>query len=301
MSTCPVSVLIVNYNSGEWLARCVEAVGRSDTAVEILVGDNHSSDDSIALLEKRRNDLRNCRVFRFEANLGFAAATNRLLHQSSGEFILLLNPDCLVEIDTLSRVLTELRNQPNAGMAGCLIRNMDGSEQRGCRRRIPTLQSAFFRSIPSWLSTRLPVTEGGTRSFDLTDTPLPDEATDMEAISGAFMLITRQAANTVGPMDEGYFLHFEDLDWCQRFRRAGLRILFVPQAVIIHRQGACSEAMPIRVEWYKHCSMLRFFSRAETDAHLGPRYLFIAAAVLGHFCLAITKIVGRRLVKLLVR
>jgi len=90
---------------------------------------------------------------------------------------------------------------------------------------------------------------------------LPDSPIKVEAISGAFMLVKRQALVDDGPMDEGYFLHCEDLDWCMRFRQKGWQILFVPGVGIVHHQGTCSHATPVRVEWHKHKGMVRFYRK----------------------------------------
>lgn len=261
-----VSVLIVNFNSGAWLSRCVTALLASNKPLEILIGDNGSSDDSLAQLSGLSNSSHSLRVFSFGRNLGFAKAVNRLLGEASGTHLLLLNPDCLVQPDTVHQMLAEMMQRPDCGMAGCLIRNMDGSEQRGCRREIPTLRSALMRSLPEFLRRRIAKRQPGTtakemRSFDLAGTPLPVAACDVEAISGAFMLLSREALKKVGAMDEAYFLHCEDLDWCLRFSQAGYRILFVPSVEILHKQGACSEARPLRVEWHKHAGMLYFYRK----------------------------------------
>ena len=121
-------------------------------------------------------------------------------------------------------------------------------------------------------------------NFDLAEAPLPEKTTPVEAISGAFMLITKAALEQVGPMDEGYFLHCEDLDWCLRFSHAGYRILFVPSAEIIHKQGTCSASRPIRVEWHKHRGMLRFFRKFHGQQH--PWMLpLVTIAILARFVL----------------
>ncbi|MBI4743200.1 MAG: glycosyltransferase family 2 protein [Betaproteobacteria bacterium] len=278
-----VSVLIVNFNSGAWLARCVDSVLANDFPLEILVGDNGSSDDSIAQLTARHGQRTGCRIFFNGCNLGFATASNRLLAASRGEFLLLLNPDCTIAPNTLAAMIAEFRRHPGAGMAGCLIRNLDGSEQRGCRRRIPTLESALYRSLPLASYARR---SAGDLNFDLTGTPLPAAPCDVEAISGAFMLVSRQAFETVGPMDEGYFLHCEDLDWCLRFTRAGLRILFVPNVEIAHGQGVCSAARPLRVEWHKHRGM-QYFYRKFYGANNPPlEVLMTNLAIWAHFAVA---------------
>lgn len=267
------------------MSRCVESVLQSPQATRILVGDNGSRDDSIGQLERfltGRTDATRCTIHRFGANLGFAAAVNRLIATTDADYLLLLNPDCLLPAATLPIVIDALAGDPDAGMAGCLIRNPDGSEQRGCRRRIPTLQSAFVRAFPA-LSRRLGM-DTAALNFDLAEAALPEKTTPVEAISGAFMLVSRAALQRVGSMDEGYFLHCEDLDWCLRFTRAGYRILFVPGAEIIHKQGTCSASRPIRVEWHKHRGMLRFFRKfhGRQQPWLLP---LVAVAILARFSL----------------
>ena len=97
--------------------------------------------------------------------------------------------------------------------------------------------------------------------FYLHNQPLPDAPVEVEAISGALMLIRREALKDVGPLDEGYFMHCEDLDWCMRFRQRGWKIMFVPDARVIHHQGTCSRTKPVFVEWHKHKGMMRFYNK----------------------------------------
>jgi GT2 family glycosyltransferase len=96
---------------------------------------------------------------------------------------------------------------------------------------------------------------------------LPTSPVAVEAISGAFMLVRRSALETVGPWDSGYFLHCEDLDWCMRFKQAGYRILFVPDVVVSHAQGGCSQGRAVFVEWHKHKGMLRFYRKFYRESY----------------------------------
>jgi len=97
--------------------------------------------------------------------------------------------------------------------------------------------------------------------FHLHKQPLPDSPIEVEAISGACMLVKRDVMEDVGLWDEGYFLHCEDLDWCMRFRQKGWKILFVPDARIIHVQRVSSQSSPVFVEWHKHKGMVRFYRK----------------------------------------
>jgi GT2 family glycosyltransferase len=124
--------------------------------------------------------------------------------------------------------------------------------------------------------------------LDLTDLPLPKSPIPVDAISGSFMLVRREALEAVGPLDEAYFLHCEDLDWFVRFRRAGWAIYLVPDAEVVHHKGTCSRGRPIRVEWHKHRGMTRFFRKFQFQDHPLPLSLLVVAGIWTHFALIAT-------------
>lgn len=254
-----IPVVIVNFNAGRRLLDCVQSVLRSATPVRVFVSDNGSSDDSLILLRQHCGDDARLHIVENGANLGFAKANNRVLSLlPDSEFILFLNPDCILQPDTLARMLPVFEQYPAAGMACCLIVNPDGSEQRGCRRRLPTPWQALVQVLQL---QRLFPDSPRIAGFNLTDTPLPTRPEQVEAVSGAFMLVRRRALEQVGPLDDGYFLHCEDMDWCARFALCGYQVMFVPDVQIVHYQGSCSHSRPLRVEWHKHRGMLRFYRK----------------------------------------
>ena len=268
-----VSVIIVNYNAGEMLQQCVALVLASDVPVEVLVCDNASTDDSLHLLQQRFPQIQ---IQRNGRNLGFATAVNQGLARASGDTLLLLNPDCLVQPDTLSQMLKAVAGKPGWGMAGCRILNPDGTEQRGCRRRLPTLGNSTRKALGR---------QSDTEGMDLHQQELPHDILSVEAISGAFMLINPQALRDVGGMDEGYFLHCEDLDWCKRFHDKGWDILFVPWVSILHHQGHCSQAQPLRVEWHKHQGMARYYRKFLKSDHSLLTAVAVHLGIYGRFLL----------------
>ena len=277
-----LSVVIVNYNCGRYLCEAVRAVLRSTVSLELIISDNGSSDDSLAALRiLTANDAR-VRVIENKKNLGFARATNIALKQASAEHFVLLNPDCIVQPRTLERLLEVLAIDPEAGMAGCLIRNPDGSEQGGCRRAIPTPWRSFVRVFH--LNKLFP-NHPRFRTFLLNETALPNKPTELEAISGALMVVRRSAVQQVGLLDEGYFLHCDDLDWCMRFRQAGWKILFVPDAEAVHYQGACSQNSTMRVLWHKHKGMIRFYRKFFRKRYPVPLMMAVMVAVWTRFAL----------------
>jgi len=227
----------------------------STMPIEVFISDNGSTDGSIHFLKNAIDDER-IHIMLNEKNLGFACGNNKAIPQIKGDYLLVLNPDCLIQPDTLAQMIPIMDADPQVGMAGCLIRNLNGSEQAGCRRHIPTPWRTMVRML--YLDRIFP-NNPKFESVAMHLTPLPKKHTYKEAISGAFMLIKRQALDDVGPMDEGYFLHCEDLDWCMRFKQKNWKILFVPSVEIIHAKGACSHSRPVRVEWHKHKGMVRFY------------------------------------------
>lgn len=279
-----VSIVIVNFNGGELLTRTTASALASSIPVEVFVVDNGSSDGSVERLRAVHGTDGRLVVVENGENLGFTRANNIALTRAKGDFALLLNPDCLVEQEALRRVLVTIERFPDAGMAGCLIRNEDGSEQAGCRRSIPTPWRTLVRVLH--LDKLFP-NHRRFRNFVLTREPLPDQPVYVEAISGAFMLVRREALKQVGLMDEGYFLHCDDLDWCMRFQKAGWRILFVPDVAVTHYQGTCSVGRPIFVAWHKHKGMIRFYRKFFRHQYPAPLMALVMGAVWSRFALVV--------------
>lgn len=254
-----LSVIIVNYNAGVALSECIDSIRATTNYAEIIVVDNASSDDSIARVQETQCGAHPVRIVQNERNLGFASACNIGAGASKGEFLLYLNPDCVVQPGALDDLIKTLVDQPNAGMVGGLLLNSDGTEQAGGRRAVPTPSRALIRMFG--LQRFLQGISAKDVRYDLNEQPLPQHPVEVDAISGACMLIRRPVLEQVGGLDEGYFMHCEDLDWCMRFRAAGWKIIFVPSARIVHAKGICSAARPIFVEWHKHRGMVRFYRR----------------------------------------
>lgn len=251
------SAVIVNYNAGLFLAACVRAA--TPQVGEVLVVDNASTDTSLNLCSKQYIDAPKLKIIRNHANLGFAAACNIGSKQATGDFLLFLNPDCYLDSSAVSALMRVLDSDPSVGMVGGLLLNPDGSEQGGGRRAIPTPWRSFVRAFGlSRFANRWPRI---FFDFHLHKQPLPTKPIEVEAISGACMMVKRTAMEDVGPWDEGYFLHCEDLDWCMRFRQKGWKIMFVPNARGTHALGVSSRSRPIFVEWHKHKGMMRFYRK----------------------------------------
>lgn len=270
-----VSLIIVNYNSGSFLLACVSsAVSQVD---EVIVIDNASSDDSLAQLERLFPADQRIRIFRNRENLGFATACNIGVEHSTGAFLCFLNPDCVLESDAVKHLLGVLYDQQDVGMVGGLLLNPDGTEQAGGRRAVPTPWRSFVRAFGlSCFADRWPRL---FFDFHLHKEPRPVDPIEVEAISGACMLVRRTAMQSVGRWDEGYFLHCEDLDFSMTLQRKGWKIMFVPGAKIIHDKGGCSRARPLFVEWHKHRGMMRFYRKFFHHQYPGPLMWVVALGI----------------------
>lgn len=246
---------MVNYNAGGLLRGCVDSLLNCTLKVEVIVVDNASTDKSLSAIQK----LPKVQVIQNSTNVGFASACNCGIGVAGADKLLFINPDCTFEPGTLSKLQEVLDSDDGIGMVGGLLVNLDGSEQAGGRRAIPTPWRSFVRAFGlARYADRWPSL---FYDFHLNKKPLPEHPIEVEAISGACMMVKRSALDDVGEWDEDYFLHCEDLDWCMRFRQHGWKILFVPSARITHALGVCGRSRPIFVEWHKHKGMMRFYRK----------------------------------------
>ena len=232
-----ISIIIVNYNVREFLRQSLLSIRKAlapmgvvNLAAEIFVVDNGSNDGSADMVRREFPDVK---LIANRANLGFARANNQALRQATGRLLVLINPDTVVQEDTFTAIRAFFDQHPETGMVGCKVLNPDGSLQLACRRSFPTPWVAFSRL--SGLSRLFPNSRWFGR-YNLTYLP-ENENAEVEAISGSFMVVRREALDQVGLLDEDFFLYGEDLDWCFRMRAAGWKIHYFPGTQIIHFKG----------------------------------------------------------------
>ena len=286
--TC--DIVIVNYNAGELLSNCIISTFSPHTNGVIVI-DNASSDNSLKSLRSIKS--KHLSILSNTENLGFAAACNIGYKHSNSNYVLFLNPDCQLDKDTIRILINTLNSDPSIGMVGGLLTNLDGSEQQGGRRAIPTPWRSFVRAFN--LHHLAKYWPDLFFDFHLHKQPLPTQPIEVEAISGACMLVKREAIEEVGLWDEGYFLHCEDLDWCMRFRQKGWKILFVPDAKVTHALGACSKSRKIFVEWHKHKGMIRFYNKFFKHQYSKPLMALVIIGVSFRFLLVASFLNLRRI------
>ena len=261
-------VVIVNFNAGEALSRCVESVLSQNETSRILLADNASTDHSAEIVREQYGQLDIVEVQFNGENLGFARAVNRAAasaHLDSADWLLILNPDCELFPGALAALREALERNPSHGLAGPMVVDRHGEPLRGTYRRFPDPWRSLLTFTGLWrLGRFLPLFEGIEPVA-----ALPETTTTAEAVSGACMLLPRQLFLEYGGFDEGYGLHCEDLDLMYRLHRQGRACLFVPRARVYHLQGVSSASRPLWVHWQKHLGMQRFFRKFQAE-----RYFF---------------------------
>ena len=227
-----VSVIIVNYNVRDFLHQSLLSIQKALKGIrsEIFVVDNASDDGSAEMVRQRFPRIQ---LIANTANLGFAKANNIAIKKAAGKFLLLINPDTIVQEDTIHVMVGFLQSHPEVGLAGCKILNPDGSFQPACRRGFPTPWVAFTKIFG--LSKIFPRSKlFGKYNLTYLNT---EETYPVDAVSGSFMMVRKETIEQVGGLDESYFMYGEDLDWCYRIREAGWRIYYVHSTQIIHYKG----------------------------------------------------------------
>jgi hypothetical protein len=227
MSRPELSVVIVSYRCGALLDECLTSLdaNRADVDMEVEVVDNASGDDTVEVARRHAWVTTTA----LDENLGFARANNVAMDRARGRAVLVLNPDTVVPPGALRSCLDELWRDPAVGLLSPRLIDREGRLDRRCHRGFPTLWSSFC------YFTTLDRVFRGARSQRYTMGHLPEtEAADVEAVSGAFMLMPRDAMVAVGGFDEQFFMYAEDIDLSLRFIEHGYRVRYWPGVDVVH-------------------------------------------------------------------
>ncbi|MFC1481937.1 glycosyltransferase [Candidatus Neomarinimicrobiota bacterium] len=269
-----LSVVVVSYNVKEFVSQCLQSVQASsfDGVIELILIDNHSHDGTPDMVRELYPQVK---MIVNDQNLGFASALNQGLNISTGDYMLSLNPDTIVEEMTLQKLVDYLAANPEAGIVGPKILNSDGSFQRAAKRSFPTLWGAFTHF--SGLSRLFP----GSRLFgqyNLTHLD-PDQSHIVEAVSGSCMCLTRQVYQEIGGMDEDFFLGADDLDYCYRAVEAGYSVHYLAETQIVHYKGV-SRALAPFYNLRLHFEAMYLFARKHRKLAGGlPGQIMIKAGI----------------------
>jgi GT2 family glycosyltransferase len=230
-----LSIIIVNWNSKDYLRRCLASILAETKAInfEILVIDSASFDGCDVML---REEYPQVRFIQSDENLGFAKANNLAFRCSRGETVLFLNPDTELIGPAITVLFDQLRHLPAAGAVGCKLLNSDGTVQTSCIQSIPTILNQVLDSEASrakWPKSRL---WGMARLYSTSTCPA-----DVEAITGACLMMKRKVFQDIGLFSEDYFMYAEDIDLSYKARQAGYRNYYVPLATVTHHGGSSTQ------------------------------------------------------------
>ena len=244
-----LSVVIVNYNVRYYIEQCINSVERAtrgkDIETEIFVVDNHSADNSVAYLRRRFG--KRIELIESNHNLGFARANNKAIRESTGEYVLLLNPDTFVGENAIREVIDFMDAHPRCGAVGVKMHNSDGTLARESRRGVPTPLVSLLKML------------GFSKRYYMSSLSW-DEPGRIEVISGAFFMVRREALDKVGMLDKDFFMYGEDIDLSYRIMKGGYENWYVP-ANMLHYKGESTQKSSFRYVHVFYQAMIIFFRK----------------------------------------
>lgn len=267
------SIIIINWNTRDLLKNCIESIYEHthQTTCEIIVVDNGSSDDSVAMLKKHFPEVI---IMEAGENLGFSKANNRGISIARGRYITLLNSDTVLVNDAMDRMVAYMDNNSDVGLLGGKLLNSDMSLQPSCRE-LPGLWRSFLKiALPDSIKRCLcGYGKKNVSRFSYNSTK------EVEAIAGALVMTPKKLMETVGPLDERYFFYTEDIDWSRRFHENGWKVVFLHTARVIHFGGASSKAAPVKYRLEMMKADLVYYSKHHTGSSF---YLIYLNLILSH-------------------
>jgi len=255
-----LSIVILSWNVCDLLRQCLKSVARDRPlsadhpllATEIIVVDNASSDGSAEMVRAEFPDVR---LIANQANRGYTGGNNDGTAAAIGRYVMILNPDTRVLDDALAALVSYADVHPDVGVVGPQLLNPDGSVQSS-RRRFPTLITGLFES--TWLEPLAP--RNVLQRYYVLDQP-DDAIQEVDWLFGACFLVRREVIQQVGALDEGFFMYSEEMDWCRRIRQAGWKVVYLPEAQVIHYGGKSSDQVAAQRHIYFQTSKVRYFRK----------------------------------------
>ena len=274
-----LSVIIVSYNVRQYLTACLDSVAIALEGIEsqVFVVDNNSTDDSVEVV---RRDYPWVHLINNIENLGFSKANNMAIRKSKAQYVLLLNPDTKVEPETLRGVVDFMDSHPEAGAVGVRMHNADGTLAPESRRAVPTPLVAARKML------------GFSKRYYMSHLSW-DEPSQIQVVSGAFMMLRRKAIDEVGMLDEDFFMYGEDIDLSYRLLKGGWQNWYVPFD-IVHYKGQSTQKSDFRYVHVFYQAMLIFFRKHYS--HLSFFFtLPVKCAIYFRASLALADIVRKKL------
>jgi N-acetylglucosaminyl-diphospho-decaprenol L-rhamnosyltransferase len=266
-----IRVVVVTHCSATTIGDCLQRLLAASEVAQIVIIDNGSDDDTVARTMPFVESVDRVTLRVDPDNPGFATACNSGAAGCSQPWLAFVNPDCLVESDTFTTLLARARGVPRIGALGCVQVDADGVEDPAVRRRDPSLRRVLLA--------------GGARDA-LNVASNGAVVQQVEALSGALMLMPAAVFDQIGGFDTGYRLHAEDLDLCRRVRDARFAVCIANDVRVLHLRGVSSRRRPLWVEWQKHRGLWRYFTRFERAQTPLPMRALLWLALWSHYVLA---------------
>ena len=251
-----LTVIIVNYNVQHFLEQCLHSVRKAakNVSTEIFVVDNNSVDGSVNMVKEKFPEAQ---IIENKKNTGFSFANNQAMKISKGEYILLLNPDTVVEEDTFEKVITFMDVHPDAGGLGVKMLDGKGSFLPESKRGLPTPAVAFYKIFG--FSRLFPRSKTfGRYHLGFLD---KDKTHEVDILSGAFMLMRKSVLDKVGLLDETFFMYGEDIDLSYRIILGGYKNYYFPETRIIHYKGESTKKSSINYVFVFYKAMVIFANK----------------------------------------
>lgn len=255
-----LSIIIVNYKTYDLTKQTIDSVLAEDVAFkyEIILVDNASLDGSIEKLQvdfEQQRPSGRLKVIVNPANVGFSKGNNVGMRIATGEYILLLNSDTYLGDQCLTKCMDYIEAHPAIGALGCKVVLPDGTLDHACKRGFPTPMVSLQYLLK--LERLDKQKYGRYDALHLGE----DETGEVDCLMGAFMLMPRKAIDEVGMLDEDFFMYGEDIDLCYRIKQGGYKIMYYPQAMIIHYKGGSSKKRRTKVIYNFHHAMWIFYQK----------------------------------------
>ena len=279
MSGAGIAAVVVTHRSAETIGACLARLREAEAVAEIRVIDNDSGDGTMEIVQRFAVEDPRIRFIANPDNPGFAVGCNQGAAASEAPWLAFVNPDLMVEADTLVRLRQVALSLGGDALVGCELRGDDGMHDPAARRRDPDFAAMLRQPRRRDLS----VASDGT--------PLQR----VEAVSGALMLLPRALFDAVGGFDPGYRLHAEDLDLCRRVRQAGAAVACANDVIVTHVRGVSSRSRPVFVEWHKHRGLWRYFHKFDAQRHGIATRAAVFAMIWARFALAASAKMARRI------
>ncbi len=278
-----VSVVVVTYQSREYILPCLESLSRDQGKLEIVVVDNASTDGTVEIVKERFPAVT---IIQSPRNLGFAAGANLgIRHAPPTPYVLLLNPDSIVSRYAIPTLVESAEADEQLGILGPQVfDDLQRTERYPSCRRFPELTTAVFN--PNSLWTKLFGSNRFSGSYLYYDYDL-SRSTSVDWVSGCAMLIRTKVLDDIGLFDEGFFFYYEDIDFCWRAKKAGWEVMYCPEASVVHFRSKSSEKVPFLTLLAKHRSMVRIYKKHVRKSFLLDPLVFIGGWI------RVTLLVGR--------